>query len=318
MPRSAKAGLKVLADVLQCYTKIRRIVQRARSSEASCTQLVGCLMSRCSRRDTMVLGEICHRLKQRKRSRQPWGNVTKKDDRLYKLLRASVKIRSPDDQSGIDTFVKESFRCRAICVTSKRFGQPGSLPSGPVPQAQLPYRVYGYARKREGPKHRLWCREYGAWTPLPRLTPYTSRLSEAMLQERCSVGAFVRLQILTDLCHRLGPAFVQLPSGSLGTGVHFGLGVLNLRQLADLKDILNKRGNFRQLWKSCIALHEVGHLVCEARQHIWRHKRKAGVQAFMRQFSSAKRRQKLSGSRSEELSRKRRFCEIIAAYAKPS
>ena len=139
-----------------------------------------------------------------------------------------------------------------------------------------------------------------------------------MLQERCSVGAFVRLQILTDLCHRLGLAFAQLPADSLATGVHFGLGVMNLQQLADLKDILNKRGSFKQLWKSCITLHEVGHLVCEARQHIWKHKRKAGVQEFMKQFASAKRTQKFSGSRSEELTRKRRFCEFIAAYAKPS
>lgn len=304
---------------MQAYTKIRRIIQLARAAGIPRDKLVDQLMLRCSARDILVLREIRWRLQQQKRANQPWGNVSKRDDRMFRLLAKSVKhsdVHDRDYQDTINRFVKESFRCRALCVTSSRFGKAGFLPKLSVPQKQLPYRVYGYAGKEKAlQKHQLWCRQYRAWPRLPYLTLYKKKLSDTLLRERCSAGAFVRLQILTDVCHRYGSALVQLPEKSLGTGVHFGLGVMDIRQLQQLKDILNRRKYFRRLWNSSIALHEVGHLVCEARQHVWSRKRKANIAKFMNGFASKKRRSE--GSR-EAQSEKRQCCQAIAEYAMQS
>ena len=283
--------LRVLADILQAYTKIRRIIQLARAAGIPRDKLVDQLMLRCSVRDILVLCEIRWRLQHQKRANQPWGNVSKKDDRMFKLLAKFSDVHGHDCQHAINRFVKESFRCRALCVTSSRFGRVGFLPKLAVPQKHLPYRVYGYAGKEKAQhKHQLWCRQYRAWPSLPHLTPYKKKLSETLLKERCSVGAFVRLQILTDVCHQYGSSLVQLPEKSLGTGVHFGLGVMDIRQLQQLKVILNRRKYFRRLWTSSIALHEVGHLVCEARQNVWSRKRKANIAKFMNAFAHKKRR----------------------------
>ena len=320
MPRSSEQTttrrLSVLADILQAYTKIRRIIQAARAAGTPRGKLVDQLMLRCSSRDILVLREIRRRLQQQKRANQPWGNVSKKDDRMFKMLAKSVKRSDVHDhnyQYAINRFVKESFRCRALCVTSNRFGKAGFLPKAPVPQKKLPYRVYGYVGLKEAQrKHQLWHRQYLAWPSLPHLTPYKQKLSDTLLKERCSAGAFVRLQILTDVCHRYGSSLVQLPEKSLGTGVHFGLGVMDIGQLKQLKDILNERKYFRRLWNSSIVLHEVGHLVCEARQHVWRHKRKAAVVELMNGFASQKRR---SEGSQEGRSEKRQCCKAIAEYA---
>ena len=191
--------------------------------------------------------------KNQKRSDQPWDNVSKKDDRMYKLLKASVKIRDNRHQRGISLFIKESFRCRALCVTSNRLGKVGSVPKTAVPQRERPYRFYGYGAKDKFKKHQ----------------PYRKKLTEALLKEHCSAVAYVRLQVLTDVCHRLGAAFVQLPTSSLGSGAHAGHAVMVAGQLQVLRALLNKRKFFRQLQQSFIAMHDCGHLMREARQHIW-------------------------------------------------
>lgn len=87
---------------------------------------------------------------------------------------------------------------------------------------------------------------------------------------------------------------------------------MDIGQLKQLKDILNERKYFRRLWNSSIVLHEVGHLVCEARQHVWRHKRKAAVVELMNGFASQKRR---SEGSQEGRSEKRQCCKAIAEYA---
>ena len=101
------------------------------------------------------------------------GNLSKKEDRLYKCLAKSVKIKNIRDKSAINDFVRESFRCRAIAVVSARFGRHGFLPQGPVPTEILPYRVYGYMKNYRD----------------QNLQPYVSKLNDAMLKERFSVGA---------------------------------------------------------------------------------------------------------------------------------
>ena len=65
---------------------------------------------------------------------------------------------------------------------------------------------------------------------------------------------------------------------------------MDIRQLQQLKDILTRRKDFRRLWHSSIAVHEVGHLVCEARQHVWSHKRQANSAKFMNGFAFKRRR----------------------------
>ena len=181
--------LHALATLVQIYCKIRRLVQEARHSGSSVDTLVGRLMTRCCERDALVLGEIARRLQMKKRLRQPWGNLSKKDDRLYKCLAKSVHIKNLRDNSAINDFVRESFRCRAIAVVSARFGRRGFLPQGPVPTEILPYRVYGYKNKLQSSKHQRWCKEYLGWQALPKLQPYVSKLTDTMLKERCSVGA---------------------------------------------------------------------------------------------------------------------------------
>ena len=158
MPRSSEQTttrrLSVLADILQAYTKIRRIIQAARAAGTPRGKLVDQLMLRCSSRDILVLREIRRRLQQQKRANQPWGNVSKKDDRMFKMLAKSVKRSDVHDhnyQYASNRFVKESFRCRALCVTSNRFGKAGFLPKAPVPQKKLPYRVYGYVGLKRSP-----------------------------------------------------------------------------------------------------------------------------------------------------------------------
>ena len=312
---SRKGRLDILANILQAYTKIRKLVQAARAAKQRSHQLVDTLMKSCSWQDTVVMQEICHRLKQKKRTMQPWGNVAKKHDKLYKLLAASVTIKSTSDAKGIDAFVRESFRCRALCVVSSRFGRRGALPSNPVPGHAQPYRVYGYANndtcKR---KHNLWGKEYQAWRSLPKLKPYTKRLTERMLTARCSVGAFVRLQILTDVCVRLGCAWVRLPTGTLGTGVHFGDGILTTDEIAEIQRILNARRHFRRIWGSAITLPETGHLVCEARQHVWKNKSSASMTSLMKDMMTWPSMSN-SSCKSQRLSRKRRLCESVADYA---
>ena len=111
--------LHALATLVQIYCKIRRLVQEARHSGSSVDTLVGRLMTRCCERDALVLGEIARRLQMKKRLRQPWGNLSKKDDRLYKCLAKSVNIKNLRDNSAINDFVRESFRCRAIAVVER-------------------------------------------------------------------------------------------------------------------------------------------------------------------------------------------------------
>ncbi|CAE7337018.1 unnamed protein product [Symbiodinium natans] len=306
--------LSILADVLQSYTKIRKAVQAARAAKQRWEQLEETLLNICTGQDTVVMGEICTRLQQKKRVQQPWANVSKKDDKLFKLLSSSAKIKNKSDSDGVSNFIRESFRCRAICVTSSRFRTKGNLPTGPVPRKTLPYRVYGYSSGQVClAKHKRWCSEYRAWKALPKLTPYKRRLTDRMLQERCSVGAFVRLQILTDVCHRLGCAWVDLPTSSLGTGVHFGGGVMGTDEIAKVRNILKGRRQFRRLWGSSISLPEVGHLICEARQHVWKNKRKASMMEFVDEFNLQSTTPKKH--RFHRLSRKRGFCSIIAKYA---
>ena len=80
---------------------------------------------------------------------------------------------------------------------------------------------------------------------------------------------FTRLQILTDVALYLGGSFVEFP-GSVGQGVRSGDDIMGLRMMLQLKAILNDgRRYFLKIWKGSITDHEVGHLVCEARQHIW-------------------------------------------------
>ena len=234
--------MKVLADILQSYTKIRRLVRLARAARERGDQLARKLMACCSSKDEVVMQEICQRLNQKKRQLQPWGNTNKKDDRLFRSLTESVSIKRNTDHAGINSFVRESFRCRAICVISARFKRRGFLPSTPVPGHKLPYRVYGYvSHEKQRLKHKKWCDEYKQWSALPRLAPCKKRLTEKLLKERCSAGAFVRLQILTDLFHKLGAAFVELPTRSLGTGVHCGSGIMDIAQLDKLRTELNGR-----------------------------------------------------------------------------
>ena len=262
--RSAKGRRTVLADLLQSYTKVRKLVQKARATRLSRQGLAKALMMQTSSKDEVVMHEICRRLKQKKRQIQPWGNAAKKDDKMYQALAASTSVRASDDQAGINAFVKESFRCRAICVISARFRRPGFLPSSPVPASRLPYRVYGYSPKKQHVrKHERWCKEYKKWKALPKFWKYKQKLTDSMQKERCSAGAFARLQVLTDAFHRLGESLVELPEASLGSGVHAGSDVMNTQELEMLREELNSRRFFRKLWGSSITLPEMGHLVCE-------------------------------------------------------
>ena len=305
--------LQVLAEVVHSYTKIRKLVQASRAAKRHRDQLLAILLKSCSWRDMVVLRQIASKLQQRKRRLQPWGNVSKKFDAMYKRLVSSVAIKREPDMHGIDNFVRESFRCRAICVTSSRFGKRGVLPKQPVSMDLLPYRVYGYSKGSTCvAKHRRWCQEYRDWAPLPALAPYKRQLTEAMLKERCSVGPFVRLQILTDLCHRLGAKWVELPVTSLGTGVKFGKGIMGVAEVAELRALLNQRRQFREIWGSAISLHETGHLVCETRQHVWQRMRASRLTNFIGEVLTAGITD--TENKFHKLERKRKFCDIIAEY----
>ena len=123
----------------------------------------------------------------------------------------------------------------------------------------------------------------------------------------------MRLQILTDLFHQLGAAFVQLPTKSLGTGVHCGSGIMDIAQLDKLRTELNGRSFLRSMGSS-IALHELGHLVCEARQHCWQHKHQAGIDHFMKMFETTTNGMK-SVNTSQSNSRKRSLAMQIVEHA---
>ena len=150
---------------MHSYTKIRKLVQASRAAKHHKDQLLATTLKSCSWRDMVVLRQIASTLQQRKRRLQPWGNASKKDDAMYKRLLSSVAIKREPDMHGIDNFVCESFRCRAICVTSSRFGKRGVLPRQPVSMILLPYRVYGDSNGSMCvAKHRRWChQEYCDW-----------------------------------------------------------------------------------------------------------------------------------------------------------
>ena len=119
---------------------------------------------------------------------------------------------------------------------------------------------------------------------------------------------------MTDVAHRLGGSLVELDDGSLlGPGVHFGDGTITFQEMLRLKALLNGRRYFRQIWKGSIATHEVGHLVCEARQHIWSRMRWPTLQKLVGKITS--KHIKHTSSRRERQERKRRFCLTIAEHA---
>ena len=120
------------------------------------------------------------------------------------------------------------------------------------------------------------------------------------------------MQILTGVAHYLGGSFVEF-SDSVGQGVHFGDDIMGFRMMLQSKATLNGRRCFIKIWKGSIADHEVGHLVCEARQHIWSRMRRAAFAKFVVDITAKRIEHK--SSRRERKARKRRFCETIAEYA---
>ena len=119
---------------------------------------------------------------------------------------------------------------------------------------------------------------------------------------------------MTDVAHRFGGSLVELDDGcSWGPGVRFGTGSVSFQEMSQLKALLNGRRYFRQIWKGSIAIHEIGHLVCEAHQHVWSRMRPATFQKFVGDITSKHIKHKLS--RRERQTRKRRFCTTIAEHA---
>ena len=118
---------------------------------------------------------------------------------------------------------------------------------------------------------------------------------------------------MTDVAHRFGGSLVELDDGcSWGPGVRFGTGSVSFQEMSQLKALLNGRRYFRQIWKGSIAIHEIGHLVCE-------HANTFGVVCARppskNLLATSLPSTSSTSSRRERQTRKRRFCTTIAEHA---
>ena len=149
---------KTLAPLLTSYAKIRQLVRHGRSKGVSVQKLASILMKSTRTAELPVLRQVAQKLGGKKRKRKLWGNICKRDDRMYRLLRApSHKSGAYADQKLFWAFVLRSFKARAVCVISARWGD-AKLPKHALCRALQPYAVYGRSSGVDAAKtkHRKW------------------------------------------------------------------------------------------------------------------------------------------------------------------
>ncbi len=94
----ANKQVRLHADIVVSYTKVRCIVQRNRHTSTA-AELTDDLMKCTSKRDAVLLKEIAHRLGSVKRSKMCWGNVKKKSDNMVRMLRKCIGKVGVEDNS---------------------------------------------------------------------------------------------------------------------------------------------------------------------------------------------------------------------------
>ena len=218
-----------------------------------------------------------------------------------------------DTGTQVWKFAFESFKARALCVTSDRWSD-GSVPAAAVPVDRRVYRLYGAATAKEAQsKHAAWSNIYQRGPDLSKhpVVSYKSKVSDEVLREIFPCGAFTRLLILTDIADQFGSGIIRFPK-EFGPGVRIGKETLKAKSLERLRVLLNKSRPFRANLGQRAKVHHLGHLVCELRQSVFRGMDDAATEALLCQLSRggpAARRARASQRRKAEL------CGRIAEFS---
>ncbi|CAK0793278.1 unnamed protein product [Prorocentrum cordatum] len=316
MPASGR--FEGVVKLLHGYVTVRQAVRLGRAKHYTQEQLTEHLVKVCQGgpkgAGMPLLRQIAGKLRSKARQTRKWGNVKKKDDKVAVLLHARAPVewasRNRWTQDSIRTLVAESFRARAVCVTSDRF-EPATTPSTAVPRAQRPWSLYGCAVTDAIAlaKHWRWVTEHKKFLAADFRVSPEAPLDHSTLQKHFSVGYFIpsrsRHQILTDVHHAAGNTAVEL-GPSLGTGVTLGRAPLAPALQKRLVKRLNSSGAFRKQFGGRVTRVTLGHLVCEARQNVWAPK---GPRFFSRLLAE------LASSTGTPATERRSYCAEIARYA---
>ena len=276
--------------------------------------LVRKLMRNCSRAETAILTQIAGKLQSPRfcSGKKKWCNIKKADDTMFSLIVARCGKLTAWKSTSIRRFVRESFKARALCLTSERYrSHAGSrLPTDPVPSDARVYHIYGYDCTDAKIKHKRWSKEWLQWGHMASLS-YKRKLDDATLAKHTTAGSFVRLQVLSDAAEAFGTGLVKLPKG-FGNGVRLEGRAIGEDLLVEIKDELNKHRQFLRMFRGSISLFQTAHLICECRQYVWSYLPADRLRAFFKNFDTG-----TTSTRStrEDIESKREACQSIANFA---
>jgi hypothetical protein len=259
-----------LMSIVKSYLGIRRVAAQYRSGTQTLEEAVDAAMRGTLSEVTVLWERVASRRESHRTAANDfrWGHACRAEDGMCKKLRDGLHGLKPDEHGYCDAVVREAFNARLIALTSARY-KPFECPSGPY-LGRAPYAVDGRfaSKERRTRNFRERREQYRNWTPLGPIN-YRAKLTVKRLKHLRG-GSFGKLQLLYDAQELLGgTGSVELPT-SRGPGVT-GLDgkLLTSSQLDSIRQELNKSTSHKKLFGRYLRDRDIGHLVCEVRQHCY-------------------------------------------------